>query len=391
MTWEENYLAHYGIKGQQWGVRRFQNEDRSLTPEGKERYGMTPEKAVTKKAYAEFDKKVKSGEFTNDPEIRELYAMERVEKIRQYPKACSNKEKILMARIDSGEKISDKELNLLRKSGRDHADRNLKLRQRMLDINKNKSSDELSSEDKKELDDIFSQMSDNRKAHADIVYTVAKADVNKYADQIAKETDHRYIDPSYRSFSSKDDKAKAEAEYLKNMWTGSIDENNANKIRRERLHLFCRVDLMSMDGYKGIPRSDRNKELFDYVDTWDPFDTYHNWKPKYEKTSEWKELQNKRDQIANETGYKKAEKEYFDRPAKEALTARQNDKLWDAYVKARKKYDNIVEKNGIKISEKKIKKNFEQKLMKNTLLDLGYEVTPDNLKYIENIVPYILF
>lgn len=30
---------HYGIKGQKWGVRRFQNEDGSLTSEGKKRYG----------------------------------------------------------------------------------------------------------------------------------------------------------------------------------------------------------------------------------------------------------------------------------------------------------------------------------------------------------------
>lgn len=32
------YLAHHGIKGQKWGVRRFQNEDGSLTPAGKSRY-----------------------------------------------------------------------------------------------------------------------------------------------------------------------------------------------------------------------------------------------------------------------------------------------------------------------------------------------------------------
>lgn len=32
------YLAHYGIKGQKWGVRRFQNEDGSLTSQGKTRY-----------------------------------------------------------------------------------------------------------------------------------------------------------------------------------------------------------------------------------------------------------------------------------------------------------------------------------------------------------------
>lgn len=32
------FLAHYGIKGQSWGQRRFQNEDGSLTPAGKKRY-----------------------------------------------------------------------------------------------------------------------------------------------------------------------------------------------------------------------------------------------------------------------------------------------------------------------------------------------------------------
>lgn len=31
-------LYHFGIKGQKWGIRRFQNEDGSLTTAGKERY-----------------------------------------------------------------------------------------------------------------------------------------------------------------------------------------------------------------------------------------------------------------------------------------------------------------------------------------------------------------
>ena len=33
----EYYLAHHGIKGQKWGVRRFQNKDGSLTAAGKNR------------------------------------------------------------------------------------------------------------------------------------------------------------------------------------------------------------------------------------------------------------------------------------------------------------------------------------------------------------------
>ena len=31
-------LYHHGIKGQRWGVRRYQNADGSLTPEGQKRY-----------------------------------------------------------------------------------------------------------------------------------------------------------------------------------------------------------------------------------------------------------------------------------------------------------------------------------------------------------------
>ena len=33
-----NDIYHYGIKGQKWGVRRFQNEDGSLTSAGEARY-----------------------------------------------------------------------------------------------------------------------------------------------------------------------------------------------------------------------------------------------------------------------------------------------------------------------------------------------------------------
>lgn len=33
-----NYLVHYGIKGQSWGTRRWQNPDGSYTPAGEEHY-----------------------------------------------------------------------------------------------------------------------------------------------------------------------------------------------------------------------------------------------------------------------------------------------------------------------------------------------------------------
>lgn len=33
------YIAHHGILGMKWGVRRYQNSDGTLTPEGRKRYG----------------------------------------------------------------------------------------------------------------------------------------------------------------------------------------------------------------------------------------------------------------------------------------------------------------------------------------------------------------
>lgn len=44
-----NYICHHGIKGQKWGVRRYQNENGSLTSAGKKRYSSFATKRYEKK------------------------------------------------------------------------------------------------------------------------------------------------------------------------------------------------------------------------------------------------------------------------------------------------------------------------------------------------------
>jgi hypothetical protein len=45
-------LYHHGIKGQKWGVRRYQNSDGSLTPSGKRRYNRLAKKDAKEYARA---------------------------------------------------------------------------------------------------------------------------------------------------------------------------------------------------------------------------------------------------------------------------------------------------------------------------------------------------
>lgn len=40
------FLAHHGIKGQKWGIRRYQNPDGTLTPEGIKKYKSNAKKAA---------------------------------------------------------------------------------------------------------------------------------------------------------------------------------------------------------------------------------------------------------------------------------------------------------------------------------------------------------
>lgn len=83
----ENELCHHGIKGQRWGIRRFQNEDGSLTSAGRKRYAVGDkmdtndpnDSAVTRKVKRNYNE-MTDKEFMNRYKVSKKTYMKRVNK-----------------------------------------------------------------------------------------------------------------------------------------------------------------------------------------------------------------------------------------------------------------------------------------------------------------------
>lgn len=81
---QNNMLIHHGIKGQKWGVRRFQNKDGSLTSAGRRKASSEPEHENYTRAHG--GKSIKS---MSDAELRQ--ANNRLQMEQQYSRLTANK------------------------------------------------------------------------------------------------------------------------------------------------------------------------------------------------------------------------------------------------------------------------------------------------------------
>ena len=116
-------LRHHGIKGQKWGVRRFQNADGSLTASGRKRYGTddlkdtldkvnkadslikTAKKYQADKDHKEYNNKIKSDlSKMSDKELQQV--VNRLNLEERYTQVMRSREK------DAGESAVMKWLNV---------------------------------------------------------------------------------------------------------------------------------------------------------------------------------------------------------------------------------------------------------------------------------------
>lgn len=106
-----NYdLAHHGIKGQKWGVRRYQNEDGSLTSAGRERYNESV------RSLNRLDRDIAKAKYQRAKNTVKLAKAQMKGKKEKVEKRKSL-DKELGKAISSGEKTSKDILNKLEKSG----------------------------------------------------------------------------------------------------------------------------------------------------------------------------------------------------------------------------------------------------------------------------------
>ena len=120
-------LYHFGIKGQKWGIRRYQNEDGSLTDAGQQRYARREarvanrirkykeqESAVQEKRYGKMINKEEKKASKYAEKAKKYSSLNKVKKAEKY----TNKAKDAEATARLGKEFLKKELHAIKRLNR---------------------------------------------------------------------------------------------------------------------------------------------------------------------------------------------------------------------------------------------------------------------------------
>lgn len=97
-----NELYHHGIKGQKWGIRRFQNSDGSLTSAGKKRYAAGPDDIPIKKTSMRQRRRMSSKELD-----RRIERLQKEKKLKELERDVRDEGSIFASNVikNSGQKV----------------------------------------------------------------------------------------------------------------------------------------------------------------------------------------------------------------------------------------------------------------------------------------------
>lgn len=113
---ENGSLTHHGIKGQQWGIRRYQNTDGSLTPEGRRHWGIGDAIRGAKTNVQKYVKSKKAAALRNKKnsilargDVNEILKNKHLFTTKELDKAISRSQRLSMLKAMSPEEKAARE------------------------------------------------------------------------------------------------------------------------------------------------------------------------------------------------------------------------------------------------------------------------------------------